>query len=284
MPLSVDMTESEILDHLEDICATEDFRKSARCSGFLRYVVGETLAGRPERIKAYAIAVSALGRDETFDPQIDPAVRIEASQLRRRLERYYLTGGAGSRIRIDLPKGSYVPSFSRPAQQRAPIAANAGHRPVPRGKAAPLAVLGGVMASAGLAVALMVGLSAPSSWTLHPVPTVQINAFVPTDTFSAEMASGLQDEVRRALMGNDHLAVVDARHAVEPAPADFVMEGSVRRADGWIRVSARVMETRTGTYVWAHAYDRPIAPEAVLDDQAAIARTIVRQMAVARTS
>jgi hypothetical protein len=84
MPLSVDMTESEILDHLEDICATEDFRKSVRCSGFLRYVVGETLAGRPERIKAYAIAVSALGRDETFDPQVDPVVRIEAGQLNSR--------------------------------------------------------------------------------------------------------------------------------------------------------------------------------------------------------
>lgn len=283
MPLSVDMTESEILDHLEDICATEDFRKSARCSGFLRYVVSETLAGRPDRIKAYAIAVSALGRDETFDPQVDPVVRIEASQLRRRLERYYLTGGAGSRIRIDLPKGSYVPSFSRPAQQPMPIAANAGNRSVHRGKAAPLAVSGVVLASAGLAVALMVGLGSPSSWKLHPVPTVQINAFVPADAFSAEMASGLQDEVRRALMGNSQLAVVDTRHAAEPVPADFVMEGSVRRVDGWIRVNARLMETRTGAYVWAHAYDRPLAPEAVLDDQAAIARTIVRQMAVART-
>ena len=196
MPLSMDMTEREILDHLEDICATEDFRKSARCSGFLRYVVGETLAGRTDRIKAYAIAVSALGRDETFDPQVDPVVRIEAGQLRRRLERYYLTGGAGSRIRIDLPKGSYVPSFSRPAQQPAPIAANAGHRPVPpRQGGPPGRVSGGVLASAGLAVALMVGLGGPSSWTLHPVPTVQINAFVPTDAFSAEMASGLQDEV-----------------------------------------------------------------------------------------
>ena len=284
MPLSVDMTESEILDHLEEICATEDFRKSARCSGFLRYVVGETLAGRHDRIKAYAIAVSALGRDETFDPQIDPVVRIEASQLRRRLERYYLTGGAGSRIRIDLPKGSYVPSFSRPAQQTASVAANAVHRPVPRGKAAPLAISGGVLASAGLAVALMVGLGGPSSWTLHPVPTVQINAFVPADAFSAEMASGLQDEIRRALMGNNHLAVIDAQYAVEPAPADFVMEGSVRRVDGWIRVTARLMETRTGAYVWAHAYDRPLAPEAVLDDQAAIARMIVRQMAAPRNS
>ena len=55
------MTEREILDHLEDICATKDFKRSSQCSGFLRYVVGETLAGRIDRIKAYAIAVSVWG-------------------------------------------------------------------------------------------------------------------------------------------------------------------------------------------------------------------------------
>ena len=162
------------------------------------------------------------------------------------MERYYLTGGAGSRIRIDLPKGSYVPSFSRTVQ---PIPGNGRERrPSDRPPAMPSSrshYPAESLASAGLAVALMVGLGSPSTWTLHPVPTVQINAFVPTDAFSAEMASGLQDELRRALMGNNHFAVVDVEHALEPTPADFVMEGSVRCVDGWIRVSARLMETRT---------------------------------------
>jgi len=280
--LSFDVTEREILDHLEDICATEDFRRSSRCSGFLRYVVGETLAGRTDRIKAYAIAVSVLGRDENFDPQVDPVVRIEASQLRRRLERYYLTDGAGSSIRIDLPKGSYVPSFVR--ARPIPVAANLDHRHVRRPSTVPTALSAGILASAGLTIALMVGLGRPSTWTLHPVPTVQIDAFVPADALSLEMASGLRDELRRALMGNKHLAVVDREHAVEPAPADFVMEGSVRCVDGWIRVSARLMDTRTRTYVWAHAYDRPLAPDAVLDDQTGIAQAIVRQMALPSNS
>jgi hypothetical protein len=150
------------------------------------------------------ISVSVLGRDETFDPQVDPVVRIEASQLRCRLERYYLTGGVGSRIRIDLPKGSYVPNFTR-TNQSIPKVANLDNRPVRRGKAVPVSLSAGVLASAGLAIALMVRLGSPSTWTLHPVPTVQINSFVPVDAFSAEMASGLQDEVRRALMGNNHL-------------------------------------------------------------------------------
>ena len=71
----------------------------------------ETLAGRAGRIKAYSVAISVLDRDDTFDPQTDPMVRIEASQLRRRLERYYLTQGVNDPVIIDLPKGGYVPVF-----------------------------------------------------------------------------------------------------------------------------------------------------------------------------
>jgi len=36
---------------------------------------------------------------ESFDPQTDPIVRIEAGHLRRALERYYLTSGQGPRDR-----------------------------------------------------------------------------------------------------------------------------------------------------------------------------------------
>jgi hypothetical protein len=281
--LDFNMTEQEILDHLEEICSTEDFKRSSRCSGFLRYVVGETLAGRTERIKAYAIAVSVLGRDANFDPQTDPVVRIEAGQLRRRLERYYLTDGAGSSIRIDLPKGSYVPTFIR-ATQPLPVAANLDRSSRLQGAMVPVALSAGALAGIGLTIALIMGIGEAPRPLAQPVPTVQINTFVPVDVFSVEMASGLQDEVRRALIGNNHLAVIDPEHAMEPAPADFVMDGSVRCVDGWIRVSARLLDTRTQTYVWAHAYDRPLAPEAVLDDQTGIAEAIVRQMALPSNS
>ena len=55
-----------------------------------------------------------FGRDaSTIDPQHDPVVRIEAAKLRRRLERYYLTDGQENPIRIDVPKGTYVPTFER---------------------------------------------------------------------------------------------------------------------------------------------------------------------------
>ena len=54
-------------DALRRVLASPDFSKSARLRRFLEYVVGETLAGREDRIKAYAVATDVFGRDEHFD-------------------------------------------------------------------------------------------------------------------------------------------------------------------------------------------------------------------------
>ena len=42
---------------------------------------------------------------------MDPIVRIQAGRLRRSLERYYLLSGKDDPVRIELPKGTYVPVF-----------------------------------------------------------------------------------------------------------------------------------------------------------------------------
>jgi adenylate cyclase len=96
---------------LARILASAGFDASERNRRFLRYVVEQTLAGRGDRIKAYDVAVTVFGRDDSFDPQSDPIVRIEASRLRRSLERYYLLAGRDDPVRIEVPKGGYVPAF-----------------------------------------------------------------------------------------------------------------------------------------------------------------------------
>jgi TolB-like protein/Tfp pilus assembly protein PilF len=98
---------------LQRILASSAFDASRRNRAFLRFIVEETLAGRGEQIKAYTIGTGVLGRDEAFNPQADPIVRIEAGRLRRSLERYYLMAGQDDPIRINIPKWGYVPSFQR---------------------------------------------------------------------------------------------------------------------------------------------------------------------------
>jgi hypothetical protein len=100
-------------EQLTRILNNSEFNAPEREHRFLSYIVEETLSGRSDRIKAYTIGVEVFGRATTFNPQLDPIVRIEAAHLRRALERYYLTDGQADSIVITIPKGGYVPTFSR---------------------------------------------------------------------------------------------------------------------------------------------------------------------------
>ncbi|MCW2241519.1 hypothetical protein [Azospirillum canadense] len=100
-----------IVAALERILASREFRNSTRNRRFIQFVVNEALAGRSDHIKAYAIALDVFNRNASFDPMLDPVVRIQAGRVRRSLERYYDTEGADAQVRITIPKGSYVPHF-----------------------------------------------------------------------------------------------------------------------------------------------------------------------------
>ena len=54
---------------------------------------------------------AVFGRGETFDPQSDPVVRLEARRLRRDLDSYYVDAGARDPVRITIPEGRLRPAF-----------------------------------------------------------------------------------------------------------------------------------------------------------------------------
>lgn len=104
----------DILAQLNTILDSKDFSGSDRFRKFLSFVVHETLAGREHEIKAYTIATCVFDRDRNFDSLLDPVVRVEASKLRGKLENYYLRrhGSGKDLIKIEIPKGTYVPTFT----------------------------------------------------------------------------------------------------------------------------------------------------------------------------
>src|SRR5512139_369123 len=102
---------ADVLAGIERILSNGDFDGSPRSRAFLRFVVEETLAGRQDGLTQDAIATRVFHRREDFDPTVDPIVRIQAGRLRRSLERYYLMAGAGDPLRIELPRGTYVPTL-----------------------------------------------------------------------------------------------------------------------------------------------------------------------------
>ena len=104
---------------LEKILESPALGSAVSLRRFLRYVVEETLAGRGDVLKEYSLGASVFGRGEKFCPRTDPIVRVQARNLRLRLERYYAGPGSHDPLVIEIPKGAYVPVF-RPHKLAAP--------------------------------------------------------------------------------------------------------------------------------------------------------------------
>ena len=114
------MEADRIRTQLDRILASSTFADAERARRFLRFVVELALAGRNDEIKESVVAVEVLGRAASFDPRMDPIVRVEAGRLRTRLSSYYQSEGTSDPVIIDLPKGGYVPHFEeRPSSQPA---------------------------------------------------------------------------------------------------------------------------------------------------------------------
>ena len=117
------------IEQLDKILRSAALVTSPSLSRFLRYIVEETLAGRGSAIREYTLGVHVFDRGEDFNPRLDPIVRVQARNLRSRIAKYYEGPGADDPIRIELPKGTYVPVFHRNLEEpgvRAPDVAPAG--------------------------------------------------------------------------------------------------------------------------------------------------------------
>ena len=111
-----EITNDEARDALSRVLASDGLVSSPQLQKILSYIVEEHLAGRADQIKAYSIAVDAMDRPNTFDPQSDPAVRVEMRRLRVALEVYYARAGSDDPVRIGVPKGSYRPVLERQSE------------------------------------------------------------------------------------------------------------------------------------------------------------------------
>ncbi len=87
------------------------FMHSRHFPNMLRYVVEQTLEGNASQIRERIIGIEVFGRGSSYDTNADPVVRMTAREIRNRLARYYQDPNHSCELRIDLPTGSYVPTF-----------------------------------------------------------------------------------------------------------------------------------------------------------------------------
>ena len=255
--------ERAVRAQLDRIVGSADFAQSERIKSFLRFVVEETLAQRGERLKEYTIATEVFGRDESFDPQTNTVVRVEAGRLRRRIERYYLTEGREDEVRIDLPKGSYVPLFRavRPAVAPPPEARAERREPVDD-----------------------IALAFPKGPSIAVLPFENLSG----DAGQTFFAEGIAEEIINDLTRFPDLRVisrhstfkykdrhVDVREVGKDLGVRYVVEGSVRKAGDMVRVTSQLVQADDGAHLFSETYDRDLSTHNILEIQDDIADRIV---------
>jgi TolB-like protein/Flp pilus assembly protein TadD len=275
---------------LDKILGSSAFAGSERPSRFLRYVVEQALEGHP--LKETLVGVEVFGRKPAYDPRLDGVVRVEAVKLRLRLKEYYETEGAGDEVRIDLPKGGYLPSFEALPHQ---IVA-AEPRPARwwrdwRIIAPPLILL--VLAAAyGLIGNPLPGPASPerasaSASSIAVLPFVNLSSDKENEYFS----DGLTDDLIGTLTKIPGLRVVarssafqfkgknpDIRTAGRQLNVATVLEGSVQKSGGRLRITAQLSSAADGYHLWSETYDRELKDVFAVQDE--ITRAIVRALEV----
>ena len=224
------ITDAEIRSELERILVDEAFETTRRVRDFLRFVVEETLAGNARQLKGFTIATEVFGRDKDFDAAQDPVVRIQAGQLRRALERYYLVAGNQDRVQIDIPKGSYVPVFTLRAQSSASEITDTVWAPI-------------------------IERISAQSW-----PTVVIRPFrnLTGEADLDYVGDGLATELNIELDHYPDIHVLMYRE--EPSgeksfafPARFEIFGSIRKDGHALKVTVQLIDITTNEQIWVES-------------------------------
>ena len=243
----------------------------------LRYLVGQSLAGRPEPLKEYVIGTEVLERPPTFDPRTDSVVRVEAHRLRVRLSDYYAGDGQYDQVVIGLPRGGYTLEFTaRPVEQSAPRGVEAA---VPgSADAAPTrSTPRRVALMAGVASIVVASIVAGVLWDRarpkqpSAVTTIAVLPFAVAgdDPLDRQLAQGFADELTTALAGFKSLRVVARSSASQfrDATEDYaglasrlgvgrVVRGSLRRVGGRLRLNVQLISVPDSYHVWAESFER----------------------------
>ena len=226
-----------VREQLARVVSSPGFVSSARLCRFLTHIVHRTIDGDIDSLKELSIAMEVFDRGSEYDPNIDAIVRVEARRLRAKLKAYYEEGqGATDPVLIGLRPGSYVPVF-RWIDAQAPE-----HREE-------------------------IGSTVSGRTCIAVLPFVNMSPEPQQDYF----CDGISEEITNSLTRIPGLNVIartsafhfkgsniDIREVGQRLGADFIIEGSVRKAGDQLRITAQAIQTESGHHLWSETFRREL--------------------------
>lgn len=239
-----DFEPEEIFAQIDKIVESPGFRGGKRLSQFLRYVSDQKVNSNVDSLKQYTIATEALGCSDDFDPQSNPIVRILAKRLRRELDTYYYSKGDKDPIKVDIPKGTYVPVFS--------VNENGDSGPSSDN------VSKGMESKAN---------ELPDNDSSPSIAVVLFSCLNEKDELDY-LASGLTEEIIISLTRFPGFKVAgpllkeilqdkafDSQGIGKTYNVRFLLDGSIRKRGASLRITAKLTDTQSGIHIWGDVLD-----------------------------
>lgn len=277
---------ADIRAQLDRMLASDVFSSAPTSARLLRFIVETSLKGDPSALKETLIGIEVFDRRSSFDPKTDSIVRSQVGNLRNRLARYYESAGASDPVRIEIPKGAYIPEFhvssselqSAPASDKPPLSS-----PPPRRLLFALTTLLLLTIAGFLAIR---AFRPPSDvGSVAVLPFLDLSPARDQEYF----CDGLSEEIIDTLARIPDLRVVartssfafkgktaDIREIGRSLGVTAVMEGSVRREGDRLRITAQLIRVSDGTHLWSESFDR--AAGEVIPVETEISRNIASRM------
>ena len=285
-----------IRQHLKQVLASHIFAGSKRAQDFLELIITHTLEGEFDLLRERMIGAEMFGRPVDYDTGSDSVVRVKATEVRKKLVQFYAEAKEHFAVRIELPSGSYVPSFHfepplalPPSDtgtnvQSAPASASHPAIAAPenaKGDGVTPSIRTGLRSwhfASGIALIVLavIGYAVYRKWSSDSRPRSEIRsiAILPLKNLSGDasqeyFADGMTEELINDLGQVATLRVISLTSAMSykgtkknlpeiahELAVDGVVEGGVLRAGNKVQISAQLIDARSDRPIWARTYER----------------------------
>lgn len=194
---------------VERVCNSAALRRSTKLRDLLIYLCHRCWVDGNVEIREHEIGVDVFQRSADYDSAQDTLVRVQASQLRKRLEKYFAEDGRDEPLILEIAKGSYEPQLrARPAPSLetptlAPaVAAPASSRWLTNGLAAMCVVLSGLCVWLALRPAgpRIEGVALQRFWSAFAPEGQDVTVVIADGAFSA-----IQDVLKRPITLDEYV-------------------------------------------------------------------------------
>ena len=238
----IDLDKRFVIEELDRISASREFHTKPLMKKLLAYLVTEYIEGRSDQIKGYSIGLDVFGQGKDFDPTSDALVRNNALRLRGLLTTYYLGEGKKDPVRIEIPKGKYVPHISRNEE----------------------------------------AASAPRTAMSSPPATVAVLPFrnLSRNKDLDYLANGFSQELSDALTKFDDLRVIgmsrradsDASTAgladdIRNKGVGFLVDGEIQAVDTQVKISFQLVDAADDSQLWGDSVRFDVEKDNLFDIQ-----------------